>query len=172
MRRNNKHDDYKISLFPMFNILICILGSLIFILGAVTALSLGLDKSMTIAACTSGSSCGNSSISKHNKTPHYLEWDGVNLIAHPRQHTVALVNDIEEIGDYLEVYSYINEAIADTPIEEMLEFIADNSETDYVVVLFRPSGFSTESKIRGYIGSWNIDLGYEPIEQDWNIKIR
>ena len=75
MARLNAAQKIGISLFPMFNILVCTLGVLIFILSSVVTISLGVDKSIVVVP----ESHGNST---HLKTPTFIEWDGKNLIAH------------------------------------------------------------------------------------------
>lgn len=167
MAKSNKSDLYSVSLFPMFNILISTLGVLIFILGSITALSIGVGKTVSISAVDQVADTYT-----HNRIPHYISWDGVNLIAYPEQHKVSFDRALNEIKTYEASYEYISEKLAGTEVERLFHKIKSKSETDYLVVLIRPTGFNTLKEIRGYIEQLGIDLGYEPVQQGWVLKIK
>ena len=114
MKRINKSTP-DISLFPMFNILICTLGVLIFILGAVTAVSLGIGKTISVIP--------DIDHSKHNLIPNYIEWDGSKITLHPSMTMVTFSKNIRDIKTYQETYKYIDKSIAGTEIEKLLKDI-------------------------------------------------
>lgn len=168
MARVSQSDQYRVSLFPMFNILICTLGVLIFILGALTTLALGVGKSVSIevAEGLDGTSVD------HTKTPHYLEWDGASLVAHPGRETVHFAEDVSGIENFKETYNYIDKEIDGSDLGSLIKRIKGSHGEDYVVLLVRPSGFHSLYEVRGYIESQGISIGYEPIKQGWKIRIR
>lgn len=165
MARLNKEDTQIISLFPMFNILVCAMGVLIFILSAVTTLSLGVGKSVSVIL-------GIPNNSSNVKKPHYIEWDGTSLIMHPSQQKVAFDVNLSDMKTYDETYEYINKKIKDTPLEKLLKEVYKHRDQDYLIILVRPSGFSHFTEIRGYIESSGIDIGYEPVDQEWKLRIK
>ncbi|MGD8600153.1 MAG: hypothetical protein PVF19_02220, partial [Gemmatimonadota bacterium] len=65
-----------ISLFPMFNILACTLGVMVFVLATVATVSLGADKAVEFVAPDFPSDMDR-------EIPTWLEWDGTNLVLHP-----------------------------------------------------------------------------------------
>lgn len=168
MARASQEDQYRVSLFPMFNILICTMGVLIFILGALTTLALGVGKtvSVEVAEGLDGTSLD------HAKIPHYIEWDGASLIAHPGRETVHFAEDVSGIEDFEETYNYINNEISGSDLGKLIQHIKGSSGDDYVVLLVRPSGFNSLYEVRGYIESQGISIGYEPVKQGWSIRIK
>lgn len=165
MARLNKEDSPIISLFPMFNILVCAMGVLIFILSAITTLSLGVGKSVSVIL-------GIPNNSPNIKKPHYIEWDGTSLIIHPSKQSVSFDLNLTELKTYEQTYDHINKKINNTPLEKLLEEVYKNRENDYLIVLIRPSGFSQFTVIRGYIENRGIDIGYEPVDQAWNLRLK
>lgn len=173
MARTNNSDQYAISLFPMFNILICTLGILIFILGALAALALGVGKSVTIIV-DGGDGRENriaSTISAHGKIPHFFEWDGFRLTALPGLESVTFKEDISGIETFEETYTYIEAEIDSSDIADLVQVIGESKESDYVVLLVRTSGFSTLYEVRGYFELKGISLGYEPVMQGWHLRV-
>lgn len=164
MARLNREYTETVSLFPMFNILICSLGVLIFMLSTVQTLSLGVDKSVSIVPEVVGSS-------QHNKKPRYIEWDGKSLILHPSKEELA-IDDIEKEETFQELYDRITRNTKGTAFELILNQIRENKNQQYLIVLVRPSGFKTFLFVRGYIESLGIDIGYEPVDQDWRLKVK
>ena len=161
----NKRETNPISLFPMFNILVCTLGVLIFMLGSVATLSIGVGKTITIGVKTYK---GAETI----KRPHYLEWDGTSLKLHPGLETVAFDRELRDFRSYVATYRYIHSRIAKTALKDQLERIREDKQLEYIILLVRPSGFDNLPAVRGYFEQLGIDLGYEPIDQDWHVRIR
>ncbi len=165
MARINQENENPISLFPMFNILICTLGIFIFILSTLSTISLGIGKSVVIIPeLQNGKS--------HNKKPIYIEWDGYNMVLHPSKETITFPINIQKIDNYKNVYEYINVKIKSTLFEILFDDLAINKEKKYIILLVRPSGFENFRDIRGYFENRKIDIGYEPIEQKLNLRIR
>ncbi len=150
----------------MFNILVCTLGSLIFILSTVVTLSLGVGKSILIVPEAPGKEAA------HHKTPTFLEWDGANLILHPTKETVHFDKNAGDFSYWNEIYEYYDGAIADTKISETLAYICENRDCLYVILLVRPSGFESLVYMKKYLQDHKeIDVGYEPINQEWMLRM-
>lgn len=154
-----------VSLFPMFNILVCTLGVLIFVLGAVATLSIGVDKSISIGVQTYKGSTTE-------KQPCYIEWDGASLMLHPNGEKVTFRREWRKFSNFKEAYEYIESEIAKSPIKDPLAQFLVDTKHQYIILLVRPSGFDNLLLIRGYFEQLGTDIGYEPIDQEWNVRIR
>ena len=80
------------SLFPMFNILACTLGVMVFILATVVTVSLGADKAVEIVVRVAPGE-------DEPRIPIWIEWDGTELTLlptgeqatfAPKDHVVAI----------------------------------------------------------------------------------
>ena len=81
----------EISLFPMFNILACTLGVMVFILATVATVSLGADKAVEIVANVDPGE-------DDPRTPIWLEWDGLNLTLLPSGEQATFSRSLDEIS--------------------------------------------------------------------------
>ena len=139
-------DDGKaVSLFPMFNILVCTLGVLIFILSSVATISLGVGKSITVVP-------GVPETANHSKSPTYVEWTGTELVLLPSKETVRFERELSDIRTYEETYTHIDKVLTGSRVENLFNEIRANHDTEYIIVLLRPSGFHNFAEIRGYTG--------------------
>lgn len=164
MARLSSIKDQQISLFPIFNILVCTLGVLIFVLVTVVAVSLGVGKTISLVPDMKGTH-------RHQKKPTYTEWNGTDLILHPSLQKVCFDIDLKKFETFKEGYAYLDKIIEGSPIEAVLNNIIEHRDSNYLFVFVRPSGFHNFIMIRGYIEDKKIDIGYEPIDQGWNIRI-
>ena len=158
-----KKQDFSISLFPMFNILVCTLGVLIFIMSTIAVVSLGKGKSLKIVA--------EGLRGEHDKLPHYLVWDGISLIMLEKKDTVLLDIDIKKFKTYKELNFVIAEKIADSQIGKLFQEVKQHSKTEYIVIIVRASGFDSFTWLHKYIKSEGIDIGYEPMDNESKIKL-
>lgn len=171
MARARHSEDYAISLFPMFNILICTLGILIFILGALATLALGPGRSVLLQIGGESVSKITGTADEHPKIPRYLDWDGSTLVILPGHESVSFDRPLDEIETFDATYDYIEEALRGSGFPAFFRGIGESRGREYVVLFVRPSGFNTLYEVRGYIESKGIELGYEPLMQDWGIKV-
>ena len=147
-----------VSLFPMFNILACTLGVMVFILATVATVSLGADKAVEFV--TAESSGG-----PLRGEPVWLEWDGADLILHPEGARVRITQDLRAIPTFEATYAYLFGQVAGTELGARLAATSlDGSR--YIVLLVRPSGFSTLPEVRGYLELLGIEVASEPIDQE------
>ena len=153
-------EERMVSLFPMFNILTCLLGSLIFILGGIIIISLGVGRSVVIAP-----------IQSTGKKPIYLEWNGKEIVIHPQKDIVPLSINIKKFRSFKDFYADLDRQVNNTAFGKLLKRI--NRKKQYFVVIVRPSGFGNFIFFRNYIlDHKKIDVGYEPLEQNYTLRIR
>ena len=157
--------DSGVSLFPMFNILACTLGVMVFMLATVATVSLGPDKTVELRA-------PDFPQEQQRQFPTWVEWDGRDLLLHPDGERVRFDRDLRSIPTFEATYEYMFDQLAGTPFgAELAETSLDPSR--YVILLVRPSGFRTLPEIRGYLELLDIDVVDEPIDQDWRrIRVR
>ena len=148
-----------ISLFPMFNILACTLGVMVFVLATVATVSLGADKAVEFVP-------PDFPPGMNRVEPTWLEWDGRELTLHPQDVAVDFERDLRSIPTFDATYAYMFERLAGTPIGAALADVALEAGR-YVILFVRPSGFESLTEIRGYLTLLDIDVIEVPIEQDW-----
>lgn len=125
---------------------------------ASVVISIGLKRSVVVKM----EGAGNSS---NAKKPHFIEWYGDRIIIHPSKDTLLFNSPISMIDD-------IPQSIKNTPVEKLLTQIKANKEKSYIILLIRPTGFNNFRYFKRYIIDNGIDIGYEPIEQNFQIKIK
>lgn len=154
-----------VSLFPMFNILACTLGVMVFVLATVATVSLGADKAVQVNAV-------ESSAELQGRAPTWVEWDGSEMILHPDLERVRFDTDLRSIATFQDTYAYMFDQLAGTRLgAELAEVGVDDSR--YIILLLRPSGFETLPEVRGYLQFLGIELVEEPIDADWrHIQVR
>lgn len=185
MKRRRKQNTETVSLFPMFNILIGVLGCLIFIVGSVLALSMGAEKNIIVDNQFEGGVT-------QKKEPVYIEWDGKSITVHPGrqitlinleeaklskkdlQEIVSTSGSVEEMMEKARVFraKRMRSQFKDTFFEETFNDVFENRENKYFIVLVRPAGFKSMIKFRNFLMAQGIDVGYEPVGEYWKIRIR
>jgi len=154
-----------VSLFPMFNILACTLGVMVFVLATIATVSLGADKAVQLSAAEAPSGLGL-------LEPTWMEWDGSVLTLHPGGESVEFDRDLRVVPTFEDTYNFMLLRLAGTRVGATLAEIASDS-TRYVILLVRPSGFRTMAEIRGYFDLLTIQHVAEPIEDDWRrLRVR
>lgn len=148
-----------VSLFPMFNILACTLGVMVFILSTVAMVSLGADKAVEFVAPEFPPGL-------ERDVPTWVEWDGTNMILHPSADSVVFARDLRDIPTFEETYDYMFDRLAGTRVGAALADVA-MERGRYVILFVRPTGFRTLTEVRGYLDFLGVDLVEVPIEQDW-----
>jgi hypothetical protein len=148
-----------VSLFPMFNILACTLGVMIFVLATAASVSLGADKAVEFVAPDFPPELGR-------VVPTWVEWDGSELVLYPSGDRVSFERDLRSISTFEATYDYIFERLAGTRLGAALA-TASVEPGRYMILFVRPSGFRTLTEIRGYLRLLDIDVVEVPIEQDW-----
>ncbi|MEQ1855544.1 MAG: hypothetical protein ABL963_03685 [Longimicrobiales bacterium] len=148
-----------VSLDPMFNILACTLGVMVFILATVSTVALGTNKAVEFVAPEFPEEL-------QRDIPTWIEWDGGQMTLYPAGDVVTFERDLRAISTFDDTYDYMFERLAGTPLGAAL---ADASleRGRYVILFVRPSGFVTLTEVRGYFELLGIDVVEVPIEQSW-----
>jgi hypothetical protein len=148
-----------ISLFPMFNILACTLGVMVFILATAASVSLGADKAVEFVAPDFPQELGR-------VVPTWVEWDGTDLVLYPEGDRVTFDRDLRSLPTFEATYDYMFQGLAGTALGAALAS-ASIEGGRYLILFVRPSGFRTLTEVRGYLELLSIDVVEVPIEQDW-----
>ena len=102
----------------------------------------------------------------------FLDWDGHRLVLHPAGAAVDFNQPIEDIENWNDTYAFIDDAIKGTAIEQAIQRVITHKDSEFVILLIRPSGFANVREICGYIQKHHeLDLGYEPVNQQWRVDI-
>jgi hypothetical protein len=136
-------------LFPFLAVLACMIGTLILIIIVVTSGVLGEKRSITLVARDDD---GRSVTLK----PHYVEVRGDGVVIHPGMEFVA--------ADQVDG--------ADTALRRLLRQVEARKATEYVIVAVRPDGFALFDEVRDEVEGRGIQIGYEPVDADWKLRIR
>ena len=158
----NDTESQPVSLFPMFNILICTLGVLVFILTAIVTIALGVGKLIVVVP--------EATVERaQTKTPVFMEWNGRTLTVTQTRDSISFDTDVNDIPTYRETYEYIEQAIAGTALERILAQVKEHASDQYIFLLIRPSGFYNFNSIKAYVQAKGIDIGFEPIDENWTV---
>ena len=148
-----------VSLDPMFNILACTLGVMVFILATVSTVSLGTDKAVEFVAPEFEEEL-------NRLAPTWIEWNGSQMVLYPAGDSVAFDEDLRAIPTFDATYTYMFERLAGTPLGSALAD-ASMERGRYIILFVRPSGFRTLTEVRGYFELLGLDVVEVPIEQSW-----
>jgi hypothetical protein len=158
MANLNDEGEEGVSLFPMFNILACTLGVMVFVLATVATVQLGADKAVQFEVAAQMTE------ELRGRSPTWLEWDGSAMVLHPSGTSVDFEQDLRSIETFDATYAYMFEELSGSPVGAELAAVSGDPGR-YVVLLVRPSGFRTLPEIRGYLDLLGIDFVPEPIDQ-------
>lgn len=136
-------------LFPFLAVLACMIGTLILIIIVVTSGVLGEKRSITLLARDDD---GRSVTLK----PHYVEVRGDGVLIHPGMEFVA-AHQLDG---------------GDTALRRLLRQVEQRKATEYVIVAVRPDGFTLFDQVREEVEGRGIQIGYEPVDADWKLRIR
>ncbi len=147
-RRISNRAATEIELFPFLSVLFCTIGVLILLLIVLTAQTFSNQRQITIVAKTENGQ-------NQTKQPRYIECRGDGIVVYPSEKFVALT----EINN-----SY-------SPLQTLLAEVKENRDKQYLIVAIRPDGIKVFEEVRILIESAGIDIGYEPIDEGWKLKI-
>lgn len=136
-------------LFPFLSVLACVIGTLVLLVILVTSGVLGSRRSITLVARTSTGQ-------NVRLQPRYVEVGAEGVILHPGGQFVPA----DRLGR------------RDTPLAELLAEVARNRDREYVIVALRPGGYPNFDRVREQVENRGIEIGYEPIDEGWKLRIR
>ncbi len=146
MGRRNK-TQAKVTLFSFFDILTFCIGGLILILISIVLISSESEvKNILIKVRAENIELG--------KTAIYLEVRRDEVIILPKR----LVTPFEKLDKKGSHYMQLLESI--------------DRHKEYLIFAIRPKGIVTFKKARSIAEKIGADIGFEPIEEGWNIKVK
>ncbi len=148
-----------ISLFPMLNILVAVLGVFIYLMIAIVVLSIGVGKEIVFVPSNDGELV--------QRKPVYVEWTGTTLILHPTGEQVEITTNLGPLN-WTQAAEVIKQAVADSKLAEVFEEIKAEDSDRYAIIVVRPSGFTHFRELKGFFELNKIPIGYEPIDAEWN----
>jgi hypothetical protein len=156
---NLSDDDTGISLEPMFNILACTLGFLVFVVAIMSTVSVGTDRAVEFVAPEFPEEM-------QRESPTWIEWNGRDMVLHPTADSVVFERDLRAIPTFEDTYDYMFERLAGTRLGSALADASLESGR-YVIMFVRPAGFQTITEVRGYLQLLGIDLVEVPLDDSW-----
>lgn len=148
-RKSIRRQPIELELFPFLSILVCTIGTLILLIIVVTSQILSNQRQVTIIARSEHGQ-------NQNKTPRYIECQGNGIIIHPSQELV-LKEDLD---------------LPSSALRRLLDEVSSRRNQEYLIVAIRPDGIDVFDKVRSLIEQENIDIGFEPIDESWRLKIQ
>jgi hypothetical protein len=89
------------------------------------------------------------------KTPFYLECRQDGVVIYPQKTFVPAPNISQSNSSF----------------RQLLDRVSQNRDREYIIVAVRPDGFAVFETARSLIEKEGIDLGYEPFDRDWKLKV-
>ena len=148
MRRRIKSHKTELELFPFLSVLACTIGSLILLIIVVSTQSLTTNPKVKIVAKVENGT-------NQGKQPHYIECQEDGVILYPSKKIISL-NNLEQ---------------PNSALLELISQLKANRDQEYVILAIRPKGMEVFQTVRNLIEKENIDIGYEPIEEGWNLQL-
>ena len=136
------------NLESFMDILTCTIGIFILMIIIMTMQAVN-QQEVTIVAKTEGENGVNKS-----KNPRYIECRSNGVILYP--------------GEEFVPQEKLNE-----PNSAMTKFITqmqENRDREYLIVAVRANGIDTFKLVRNIVERAEIDIGYEPIDANWQLK--
>jgi biopolymer transport protein ExbD len=149
IRRKRNIKPLQLNLFPFLSVLACTIGVLILLVIVLTTQLLGENKQITILLKTDSNET-------QAKVPTYIECRAGGVVLYPSQEFVSE-------DDLTNSYS---------PFQKLLEKLAEQRDTSYLIVAIKPSGMEVFEEVRDLVEAANIDLGFEPIAENWQLQVK
>lgn len=148
-RRSISRQHTEVELFPFLSILACTIGTLILLIIVLTTQALNKQE-VTIVARTEEENGVNKT-----KNPRYIECKADGVIIYPGEEFVSL----EQLDK------------PNSAMTKLLSQMEQNRDREYLIVAVRANGIDTFNLVRNLIEGAKIDIGYEPIDANWQLKI-
>jgi len=147
-RRSVSRRPIETELFPFLSVLACTIGTLILLI--IVASSQVFDRpEVTIVA-------RNEDGQNQAKTPRYIECREDGIVIYPGQEFVPQA----DIGQ------------PNTALADLLSQLSDRRNQEYLIVAVRPDGIDVFEKVRNLVEKEDIDIGFEPIDKGWQLKLQ
>ncbi|AFZ61241.1 hypothetical protein H6G54_02975 [Anabaena cylindrica FACHB-243] len=147
-KRITKRSATEIELFPFLSVLACTIGVLILLIIVLMAQTFSSQRQVTIVAKTENGQ-------NQSKQPRYIECRSDGIVLYPSEEFVSLTSL----------------SLSYSSLQTLLTEVKTNRDKQYLIVAIRPDGIEVFKAIRTLIESEGIDIGYEPIDEGWTLKI-
>jgi len=147
MRHRSKSSKIELELFPFLSVLACTIGSLILLIIVISTETLDSNQEVTIIAKNEGGI-------NQKKQPRYIECKKEGIVIYPSKELIKK----EDLNNSKKFRNFIQE-------------IKANRDKEYIIVAVKPSGIDVFQEVRNLIEQEEIDIGYEPIQEEWQLKI-
>ncbi len=138
-----------IDLFPFLSVLACTIGSLILLIVVITSQTLSDEKTVTIEIIDEEGS-------NKTKVPRYVECGQEGVIIYPDETKVSL-SDLNVEG---------------SAFRKLLEELETRRDQEYIILAIKPDGYDIFYEARKLVEERRIDLGYEPIDEGWKLRVK
>ena len=150
-RRYSSRQRIEIELFPFLSVLACTIGTLILLIIVLTTNLFTSQREVTIVATNEAGEAGKN----QSKIPRYIECRQDGIIIHPSQQFVP----IKSLTDRNSAFT------------TLINDIKQRRDREYLIAAIRPDGFEVFQQARKAIEQQGIDLGYEPVDKEWKLKL-
>ncbi len=147
-RRHNSQPGQNLESF--LDILTCTIGIFILMIIIMTTQAVNRQE-VTIVAQTEGENGVNKS-----KNPRYIECRHNGVILYPGEKFVPQ----EKLND------------PNSAVTKLIAQVQKNRDREYLIVALRSNGIDTFKLVRNLVERAEIDIGYEPIDANWQLKIQ
>ena len=148
-RRRRQNSQPSQNLESFLDILTCTIGIFILMIIIMTTQVVNQQK-VTIVAKTEGENGVNQS-----KNPRYIECRHNGVILYPGEEFVPQ----EKLND------------PNSAVTKLIAQIQENRDREYLIVAVRSNGIDTFKLVRNLVEKAEIDIGYEPIDANWQLEI-
>jgi hypothetical protein len=142
-----KKNEIPVSFFSFLDIMTSFMGTLMLILISITLVALKMEKKDVLIKIKAEER------EEMTKKPIFVECTQDKLVIHPEL-TETPLDKIE---------------YRDSPFMNLI-YTLDRS-ANYIIFAVRPGGVKTFKRSRKEAEAMGIDIGFEPINQQWNIKL-
>ena len=138
-----------VELFPFLSVLACTIGSLILLIVLISSQAFSDEKTVTIIPRSEEESI-------IAKEPFYVELKADGLVIHPSRQYVSIEN----------AFAF------NSPFMKLLRQVEAQKEKQYLIIAVRPSSYDIFDQVRNQVEQRGIDIGYEPIDEEWKLDIK
>ncbi|MGK7895530.1 MAG: hypothetical protein AB4372_18420 [Xenococcus sp. (in: cyanobacteria)] len=138
------------NLESFLDILTCTIGIFILMIIIMTMQAVN-QQEVTIVAKTEGENGVN-----QTKNPRYIECRSNGVILYP--------------GEEFVPQEKLNEP--NSAMSKLIAQVQENRDREYLIVAVRSNGIDTFKLVRNIVERAEIDIGYEPIDAHWRLKLQ
>jgi hypothetical protein len=164
-------DEDHFDLLPFVGVMLSLLGALLLITMSIASINIG--------AAASEVWLPQPNPSRHKLTAVLIEWDGKYATWQSKRGDRKLkenfLDDFQASdGTWLRMsprgVTPIN-APEPNALDPLIQYLESNRQSHYALFAVRPSGFETFRRMSSRFKHHNIQIGYEPVDQDKRVRL-